>query len=59
MALQAPNPFGEDEGTGELRQAEKTPFLRMRAMGSLCDDAGDAASASLLENWLDEFQLRG
>jgi starvation-inducible DNA-binding protein len=32
--------------------------LRMRAVHTLCDDAGDVATASLLENWIDQTQRR-
>jgi starvation-inducible DNA-binding protein len=42
----------------ELREDEKGLVLRMRAVHSLCDDAGDVATASLLENWIDEAQRR-
>jgi starvation-inducible DNA-binding protein len=30
----------------------------MREVHSLCDEAGDVASASLLENWIDESKRR-
>ena len=30
----------------------------MRAAHALCDDAGDVATASLLENWIDQSQRR-
>src|SRR6201986_3898407 len=42
----------------ELREDEKALVLRMRAVHSLCDDAGDVATASLLENWIDQAQRR-
>jgi starvation-inducible DNA-binding protein len=42
----------------ELRGDEKALDLRMRAVHSLCDDAGDVATASLLENWIDQTQRR-
>jgi len=42
----------------ELREDEKTLVLSMRAVHSLCDDAGDVATASLLENWIDQAQRR-
>jgi starvation-inducible DNA-binding protein len=42
----------------ELREDDKALVLRMRAAHSLCDDAGDVATASLLENWIDEAQRR-
>jgi starvation-inducible DNA-binding protein len=31
----------------------------MRAVHTLCDEAGDMASASLLENWIDQAQRHG
>jgi len=42
----------------ELREDEKALDLRMGAVHSLCDDAGDVATASLLENWIDQTQRR-
>ena len=42
----------------ELHEDEKALTLRMRAVHSLCDDAGDVATASLLENWIDQSQRR-
>lgn len=42
----------------ELREDNKALMLSMKAVHSLCDDAGDIASASLLENWTDEAQRR-
>jgi starvation-inducible DNA-binding protein len=30
----------------------------MRSAHDLCDEAGDVATASLLENWIDEGQRR-
>lgn len=44
---------------GELREDEKALTLSMRAMHSLCDEAGDVATASLLETWIDQSQRRG
>jgi starvation-inducible DNA-binding protein len=43
----------------ELHEDEKSMVLRMRAAHTLCDDAGDVATASLLENWIDQTQRRG
>ena len=43
----------------ELHEDEKAFTLSMRAVHSLCDDAGDVATASLLENWIDQSQRRG
>ena len=42
----------------ELKEDEKALDLRMRAVHSLCDDADDVATASLLENWIDQTQRR-
>jgi starvation-inducible DNA-binding protein len=43
----------------ELHEDEKALVLSMRAVHALCDDAGDVATASLLENWIDKAQQRG
>jgi starvation-inducible DNA-binding protein len=42
----------------ELHENEKALVLSMRAVHSLCDEAGDVATASLLENWIDQSQRR-
>jgi starvation-inducible DNA-binding protein len=42
----------------ELREDEKALTLRMRAVHTLSDDDGDVATASLLENWIDQSQRR-
>ena len=42
----------------ELHEDEKAVALSMRAIHALCDDAGDVATASLLENYIDESQRR-
>jgi starvation-inducible DNA-binding protein len=42
----------------ELHEDEKALVLSMRAAHALCDDAGDVATASLLENWIDQTQRR-
>ena len=42
----------------ELREDEKALTLSMRAVHALCDDEGDVATASLLENWIDQSQRR-
>jgi starvation-inducible DNA-binding protein len=42
----------------ELREDEKALVLSMRAAHTLCDDAGDIATASLIENWVDQGQRR-
>ena len=41
-----------------LREDEKALVLSMRAVHTVCDDAGDVATASLLENWIDQGQRR-
>src|SRR6201995_1174801 len=42
----------------ELRDDNATLTLSMREVHELCDEAGDVATASLLENWIDETQKR-
>jgi starvation-inducible DNA-binding protein len=42
----------------ELHEDEKALVLSMREVHSLCDDADDVATASLLENWIDQAQRR-
>jgi starvation-inducible DNA-binding protein len=42
----------------ELREDERSLVRSMRAVHALCDDAGDVATASLLENWIDQSQRR-
>jgi starvation-inducible DNA-binding protein len=42
----------------ERHENEKAPILSMRAVDALRDDAGDIATASLLENWIDQAQQR-
>ncbi len=42
----------------ELYEDNKALVLRMRAAHELCSDAGDVATTSLLENWIDEAQRR-
>jgi starvation-inducible DNA-binding protein len=42
----------------ELREDDNAVLLSMRAVHALCDDAGDVATASLLENWIDQSQRR-
>ncbi|RXH55377.1 Dps family protein [Granulicella sibirica] len=43
----------------ELHEDEKNLVLAMRAVHALCDEAGDLATASLLENFIDDSQRRG
>jgi starvation-inducible DNA-binding protein len=42
----------------ELHEDEKALTLSMRAVHALCDAAGDVATASLLENYIDQSQRR-
>ena len=42
----------------ELHEDEKALILSMRAAHTLCDEKEDIATASLLENWIDQAQRR-
>jgi len=42
----------------ELWEDNKSLVLSMRSLHDLCDDAGDVATTSVLENWIDETQRR-
>jgi starvation-inducible DNA-binding protein len=42
----------------ELRNDNKQLTARMRETHDLCDEHGDVATASLLENWIDEAERR-
>ncbi|HEY3627177.1 MAG TPA: DNA starvation/stationary phase protection protein [Terracidiphilus sp.] len=42
----------------ELRENELALLHSMRAAHDLCDESGDVATASLLENWIDQTQRR-
>jgi starvation-inducible DNA-binding protein len=42
----------------ELQDDNAKLTLYMREVHSLCDEAGDVATASLLENWIDETEKR-
>jgi starvation-inducible DNA-binding protein len=42
----------------ELWEDNKSLVLSMRSVHDLCDEAGDVASTSVLENWIDETQRR-
>jgi starvation-inducible DNA-binding protein len=42
----------------ELRENELALIQSMRAAHDLCDEAGDVATASLLETWIDQTQRR-
>ena len=42
----------------ELRDDNRDLAVRMREAHGLCDEHGDVATASLLENWVDETERR-
>src|SRR6201994_69382 len=42
----------------ELLDDNATLIRNMREVHSLCDEAGEVATASLLENWIDESETR-
>ena len=42
----------------ELREDNKRLTVHMRELHGLCDEHGDVATASLLENWIDESERR-
>ncbi len=42
----------------ELRDDNRQLVVSMRETHGLCDEHGDVASASLLENWIDEAERR-
>ena len=42
----------------ELREDNKTLTARFREAHDVCDEHGDVASASLIENWIDETERR-
>jgi starvation-inducible DNA-binding protein len=42
----------------ELLDDNATLTRSMREVHSLCDEVGDVATASLLENWIDESEMR-
>jgi starvation-inducible DNA-binding protein len=42
----------------ELREDNKQLVMYMRAAHEVCDEHGDVASASLIENWIDETERR-
>src|ERR1700704_948758 len=46
------------EMIAELREDNAILTKNMREVHSLCDEAGDVATASLLENWIDETEKR-
>jgi starvation-inducible DNA-binding protein len=42
----------------ELREDEKALVSSMRAVHTVCDEAGDVATANLFENWIDHGEHR-
>jgi starvation-inducible DNA-binding protein len=42
----------------ELREDNKQLAAYMRSLHGTCDELGDVATASLLENWIDETERR-
>ena len=42
----------------ELRDDNKQLVANLRETHDVCDEHGDVASASLLENWIDEAEQR-
>ena len=49
---------GAPDMIAELRDDNAMLTKYMRDVHSLCDEAGDVATASLLENWIDESEKR-
>jgi starvation-inducible DNA-binding protein len=47
-----------DDMLAELRDDNKQLVASMRQVHDLCDEHGDVATASLLENWIDETERR-
>ncbi|MDK1386507.1 DNA starvation/stationary phase protection protein [Sinorhizobium sp. 8-89] len=47
-----------DDMLAELREDNGELAQRMKQLHTLCDEHGDLATASLLENWLDETEGR-
>lgn len=46
------------EMLAELREDNRSLVLSMRELHDVCDEFGDVATASLLENWIDEGERR-
>lgn len=47
-----------DDMLAELREENLALVSRMRSAHDLCDEHGDIATASLIENWVDEAEQR-
>jgi starvation-inducible DNA-binding protein len=49
---------GPDTMLNRLEENERQLVLSMKALHSQCDNAADLATASLLDNWIDESERR-
>jgi starvation-inducible DNA-binding protein len=49
---------GPDTMLNELQENERQLVISMKALHSQYDNAGDLATASLLDNWIDESERR-
>jgi starvation-inducible DNA-binding protein len=49
---------GPQDMLAELRDDNRQLTVSLRSVHSLCDEYGDVASASLIENWIDEAEHR-
>jgi len=47
-----------DDMVAELREDNKDLVARLRETHDLCDEARDVATASLIENWIDQTERR-
>ena len=47
-----------DDMLAELREENLALVSRMRSVHDLCDEHGDIATASLIENWVDQAERR-
>ena len=47
-----------DDMLAELREDNAALAARLRVVHGLCDEHGDVATASLIENWIDEAEQR-
>jgi DNA-binding ferritin-like protein len=58
IPMRAPESLKPLDMLAELRPDNASLTQTMRELHSLCDEAGDVATASLLENWIDESNER-
>jgi len=58
IPMRAPESLKPLDMLAELRNDNASLTQTMRELHSLCDEAGDVATASLLENWIDESNER-